>query len=63
LAPIRVGIEEFLNRVFENGRYLERERQAWVVFSRFDGVDCLPRNAGEFGKICLRPSFLGAKHA
>lgn len=42
---------------------LEGKGEAWVVFFRFDGVDCLPGDAELFGQYRLGPPVQGAEFA
>jgi len=54
-ALLMVGFENVLDWKFEQPSHLERQRQARIIFFRFDGVDGLARNFKFRGQIGLRP--------
>src|SRR5579883_51731 len=63
LARAVLPVEDLLDGFAENGRDLERQRQARIVAAGFDGVDRLARDSQPLGEIRLGPVAPGAQHA
>jgi len=58
--PILLILEYFFNWLFEQDCDFESQRQAWVVFAGFNGVNGLSGHAKFFSQGRLRPTDIGA---
>jgi len=58
-----VGKEDAFDRLPEQLRDAERERQARVVLAGFDRIDRLARDLELFGELALRPAAAFAQFA
>ena len=60
---ILVQFKNLLDFHLEQPGDLERQRQAWIVFLRFDGVHRLARDVELVGQVRLRPFLRRAQFA
>src|SRR6266852_4296766 len=58
-----VGLKDCLDRLLKQLRDAKGQRQAWIVFACFEGIDCLARDVQAMCQLRLRPSVFGAQLA